>query len=61
MGVCHLQMTFEAMKVDEMAKGLSVDSEEKMLEDLSLECSIVQRTGIWGRSSKRHKKEQLLR
>ena len=54
-------MTFEAMKVDEMAKGLSVDSEEKMLEDLSLECSIVQRTGIWGRSSKRHKKEQLLR
>lgn len=61
LGVRHLQMIFKAMRLDEVTKRLSVDSEEKMLEDLSLGPSIVQRAGRRGRGSKGYEKEQLLR
>lgn len=40
------------MGLDEMAKAVSVDLEEKLLEELPLEDSIVKRTGRWGRVSK---------
>lgn len=45
-------MTFKAMKVDEMAKGLSVDSEEKMLEDLSLSAPLFRGQGYGEETAK---------
>lgn len=45
-------MMFKALRIDEIAKGVSVDSEEKWSKDLSLGHSIVKRTERWGKVSK---------
>lgn len=52
LGVFHIEMMFKAMRLDEMPKGESVDSEEKWHEDLSLRHSIVKRAGRWEESAR---------
>ena len=56
----HKEMIFKAVRRDEMAKGVSVDSEEKYSQDLSVGFPIVKRTERWEKSA-RLEKEQLVK